>query len=53
MKYKLFNDTVITLITAKELKELGIQWNTKKNEETFPLGCSKQPGKFNFKLISH
>lgn len=53
MKYQLLNDTVITLITAEEVKELGIRWNTKKNEETFPLCYFKQPGKFNSKLISY
>lgn len=53
MKYQLLNDTVITLITAKELKELAIKWNSKKGEETFPLGYFKQPGKFNSKLISY
>lgn len=53
MKYQLLNDTVITLITAKELKELAIKWNNKKGDESFPLGYFKQPGKFNSKLISY
>ena len=53
MKYQLLNDTVITLITAKELKDLAIKWNSKKGDETFPLGYFKQPGKFNSKLISY
>ncbi len=53
MKYQLLNDTVITLITAKELKELAVKWDSKKGEETFPLGYFKQPGKFNSKLISY
>ncbi len=53
MKYQLLNDTVITLITAIELKELATKWHTKKGEETFPLGYFKQPGKFNSKLISY
>jgi hypothetical protein len=52
MKYQLLNDTVITLITAKNLKELAIHWQMKKGEETFPLGYFKQPGVFNSKLIS-
>jgi hypothetical protein len=53
MKYQLLNDTVITLITAEELKMLAIKWNSKKGDETFPLGYFKQPGKFNSNLISY
>jgi hypothetical protein len=53
MKYQLLNDSVITLITAKELKELAIKWKNSKGDETFPLGYFKQPGKFNPKLISY
>jgi len=53
MKYQLLNDTVITLITAKELKDLAIKWNTKKGDAPFPLGYFRQPGKFNSKLISY
>lgn len=53
MKYQLLNDTVITLITAKDLKALALKWKEKKGEEVFPLGYFKQPGKFNAKLISY
>jgi len=53
MKYQLLNDTVITLITAKELKDLAIKWSEKKGDESFPLGYFKQPGKFRAKLISY
>ncbi len=53
MKYQLLNDTVITMITAKDLKELALKWKAKKNNESFPLGYFKQPGKFNSNLISY
>lgn len=53
MKYQLLNDTVITLITAKQLKEMAIKWKEKHGEEPFPLGYFKQPGMFNSKLISY
>ncbi len=53
MKYQLLNDTVITLITAKELKELAIKWSKNKSDEVFPLGYFKQPGKFNSNLITY
>ncbi len=53
MKYQLLNDTVITLITAKELKDLALKWSKSKNKEVFPLGYFKQPGKFNSNLITY
>ncbi len=53
MKYQLLNDTVITLITASELKKLAFNWKDKKQDEVFPLGYFKQPGIFNSKLISY
>ncbi|XMB72422.1 hypothetical protein RJI07_00615 [Mycoplasmatota bacterium WC30] len=51
VKYQLLNDTVITLVTAEQLKELSIKWSETKGKEPFPLGYFKQPGKFNSKLI--
>lgn len=53
MKFQLLNDTVITLITAKDLKALSMKWNSSKKDEPFPLGYFKQPGKFNSKLVSY
>jgi len=52
MKYQLMNDTVITLITANELKNLAKNWQINKGEEPFPLGYFKQPGRFNPTLIN-
>jgi hypothetical protein len=51
MKYQLLNDTVITLIPAKQLKDLAFKWKDSKGKEPFPLGYFKQPGKFNSNLI--
>lgn len=54
VKYSLTNDTLILLITAKELKALSLQWQEKyKKEETaFPLGYFKQNGRFDFSIIN-
>jgi len=53
IKYQLLNDTVITLITADQLKEIAEKWFVKKGDEPFPLGYFKQPGRFNQKLINY
>lgn len=53
MKYQLLNDTTITLITAKQLKELAQEWSKTHKEEPFPLGYFKQPGRFNPNLVSY
>ena len=51
-KYSMQNDTLILLITAKELKALAEEWAQKnKADETFPLGYFKQNGRFNSNLI--
>ena len=49
LKYSLTNDTLILLITAKELKSLAIEWRKKHedDEESFPLGYFKQNGRYN------
>lgn len=53
MQYMLENDTIISLITANELKSLAIEWNKKdtNNTDPFPLGYFKQPGRFNKNLV--
>lgn len=51
MRYQLLNDTVITLITADELKTMALKWNKENEGVPFPLGYFKQPGRFNSKLI--
>ncbi len=53
VKYQLLNDTVITLITAEQLKDIAIKWHNSNGVAPFPLGYFKQPGKFNSKLISY
>ena len=53
MKYQLLNDTVITLITAEELKDIATKWNTDNKGKPFPLGYFKQPGRFNSRLVSY
>ena len=50
-KYSLLNDTMILLITAKELKEIAENWKKKHGDEIFPLGYFKQNGRFNPKLV--
>jgi hypothetical protein len=54
MQYMLENDTIISLITADELKSLALDWTKKdtKGKDPFPLGYFKQPGRFNINLIS-
>lgn len=53
MKFQLLNDTVITLITAKDLKTMALKWHSNKKGEPFPLGYFKQPGRFNSKLVTY
>jgi len=53
MKFQLLNDTVITLVTAKQLKEIALKWFKENPDNPFPLGYFKQPGLFNAKLISY
>ena len=50
-KYSLLNDTMILLITAKELKQVAETWKKKHGDEIFPLGYFKQNGRFNAKLV--
>lgn len=46
------NDTLILLITAKELKTLAEQWSQNNNsDDVFPLGYFKQNGRFNSDLV--
>jgi len=54
MQYMLENDTIISLVTAEELKELAINWSKKDLSITdpFPLGYFKQPGRFNRSLVN-
>ena len=54
MKYRVENQTTITLITAKELKTIAETWSSKKSrkqEDPFPLGYLIQPGRFNIQLL--
>ena len=53
-KYAMANDTIILLITAKELKDLAEKWLHihGNDDEVFPLGLFKQNGRFNPELLS-
>lgn len=53
-KYALTSDTIILLITAKELKDLAEKWkvNHGNDSETLPLGIFKQNGRFNADLVA-
>jgi len=44
MKYKLNNDVIISLLRAKDLKDIAKQYAKNKNEEPFPLGNLIQTG---------
>lgn len=52
-KYAMTNDTIILLITAKELKNLAELWhkNHTDDAEPLPLGVFKQNGRFNPNLV--
>ena len=54
MQYMLENETIITLITAEELKVLADKWSKSNDSgnDPFPLGYFKQPGRFNIDLVS-
>lgn len=54
MQYMLENDTIISLVTAEELKTLAEKWYKKDPNLTdpFPLGYFKQPGRFNKTLVN-
>ena len=54
MQYMLENETIITLITADELKTVAEKWSktNSSGNDPFPLGYFKQPGRFNIDLVS-
>lgn len=54
MDYKVKNGTVITLITADELRTLADRWaeqQAERSESSFPLGYFEQSGRFNPDLV--
>lgn len=53
VKYAANNDTLILLITAKELKDVAIKWKElhELDGQCFPLGYFKQNGRFSSKGI--
>lgn len=52
-QYQLTSDTLITLITADQLKDMAIKWNKSKGKEAFPLGYFRQSGKFITSIIEY
>lgn len=52
-QYQLTSDTLITLITAKQLKEMATKWSDTKGKETFPLGYFRQSGLFLTSIIDY
>jgi len=52
MQYQVENGTIISMITAAELKNLGEAWHAKKESNAFPLGYLLQAGRFNPALVA-
>lgn len=52
MQYQVEFGTMITMITANELKSLAEAWKAKKDAGAFPLGYLLQPGRFNSALVA-
>lgn len=52
MQYQVENGTMISMITATELKSLVESWAGKKDAGAFPLGYLLQSGRFNPALVA-
>jgi len=52
-QYQLTSDTLITMISADQLKDMAIRWNKAKGKEAFPLGYFRQSGKFITSIIEY
>ncbi len=52
MQYQVENGTMISMITATELKTLAESWAAKKDAGAFPLGYLLQSGRFNPALVA-
>lgn len=52
-QYQLTSDTIISLITAEQLKEMAIKWNKIRGKEPFPLGYFKQSGRFLTSIVNY
>jgi len=52
MQYQVENGTMISMITALELKELAEKWSSKNEGSAFPLGYLLQSGRFNPQLVA-
>ena len=52
MQYQVESGTIISMITAAELKNLGEAWQAKKESNAFPLGYLLQAGRFNPSLVA-
>jgi len=52
LKYSSTHDTVLTLVKAKDLKKLALEWKqSTDNDASFPLGYFKQTGLLDTSLI--
>lgn len=52
MQYQVENGTMISMITADELKEVAEKWQLKNEGSAFPLGYLLQSGRFNPQLVA-
>lgn len=52
MQYQVENGTMISMITASELKSLAQSWASRKDRGAFPLGYLLQSGRFNASLVA-
>jgi hypothetical protein len=52
MQYQVENGSMISMITATELKTLAESWAAKKDAGAFPLGYLLQSGRFNPALVA-
>lgn len=52
-RFSLMNDTFITLITAKQFKELFIRWSSNEQSDPLPLNYFRKAGLFNPRIIKY
>lgn len=52
-RFSLMNDTFITLITAKQFKELCVRWSNNDQKDPLPLNYFRKSGLFNPRIIKY